>query len=127
MGLVFTKVANESVTITQTDNYQYQSVSSLTSNVPVEPGGKYLMVATVSLASTYANGNTDFSVGISVGGTSKGNVLTGGTAYQNIVVFGEVDIVTATQMTVEVRLGGRVPGTYTIYAGTSSLRVFRVG
>lgn len=126
MGLVFTKVAAESVTITQTNNYQYQSVSSLTSNVPVEPGGKYLIVATVSLASTYTNGNIDFTVGISVGGTSKGTVLTGGTAYQNIVVFGEVDIATATQMTVEVRAGGRVPGTYTIYSGTSSLRVFRV-
>lgn len=126
MGLVFTKVADQSVTITQTSNYQYQTVSSLTSNVPVEPGGKYLIIASVSLTSTYNNGNTDFSVGISVGGTSKGSVLTGGTAYQNIVVFGEVDVISSYQMAVEVRIGGRTPGTYTVYGNTSSLRVFRV-
>lgn len=125
MGLVFSGATSQSETITQTANYQYKVISGLTSTVPVEPGGKYLIVAALSLNSTYNNGNTDFGVNILVGGTNKGTVLTGGTSYQSIVAFGEVDVISSTQMTVEVSIGGRVPGTYTVYTG-SSLRVFRV-
>lgn len=129
IGLIASKTGTgaSTETITQTANYTFNTIEGLKmTNVAVESGAKYLLTAVVCLASTYINGSVDFSVGIAVDGVSIGSIMTGGTAYQSIVVETEFTATSNNLTSVEVRIGGRVPGTYTVYLSTSSLRIIRV-